>query len=65
MTTKNQACFLSMEPDEPLGLCIFDDYGVGFVKLREFFDDSIIDLSTEMRRRYAIEFRRFLRELEK
>lgn len=60
-----KSCFLSMDAGDPLGIFIFDDNGVGFVKLREFFSESIIDLSTEMRRRYAIEFRMFLRELEK
>ena len=58
-------CFLSMESDKPLGLCIFDNYGMEHIKLRDFFTESLIDLSTEMKRRYAIEFRMFLRELEK
>lgn len=62
---ENRKCFLSIESDKPLGLCIFDRYGMEHIKLRDFFNESLIDLSIEMKRRYAIEFRMFLRELEK
>lgn len=45
--------FLSLEEDNPLGICVFHDYGVSFMTLEEFMDESVIDLSAAMRQRYA------------
>lgn len=48
--------FLSNEDDQPLGICVFHDQGGTVVELEEFLQESLIDMSSIMRQRYACAF---------
>ena len=45
--------FLSLEENQPLGICVFTDDGMEHVTLEEFMDESKKDLSKHMRMKYA------------
>lgn len=45
--------FLSMEEESPLGICVFHDSGATFLTLEELMEESLIDLNSQMRQRYA------------
>lgn len=45
--------FLSTEQENPLGICIFHQYGASFVDLSDFIEHSKIDMDKMMRHKYA------------
>ena len=45
--------FLSLDENEPLGLYVFCDYGAINIPIGEFFEESLIDMSDNMRAKYA------------
>lgn len=55
--------FLSLDEDQPLGICVCDDYGLSLVSLEQFMDESKIDLSSSMRQRYACAFEIMAKQL--
>lgn len=64
MERQLKSCFISMDEEKPLAVIIIDDYGITEVPLKVFFADSLIDLSREMRLKYSIAFRDFIKRLE-
>lgn len=55
--------FLSMDEDQPLGLCVFHKFGASIVELNDFIEESRVDLSTAMRQRYACAFEIMAKQL--
>lgn len=55
--------FLSMEEENPLGICIFHDHGASVITLEEFMKESRIDLSPQMCQRYACAFEVMAKQL--
>ena len=55
--------YLSLDEDEPLGVYLFCDYGAVNITLGEFFDESLIDMSDNMRSRYAKAFEMYSKKL--
>jgi hypothetical protein len=59
------ACFLSIEVDQPLAICIADDWSfyVNVIPLEKFFKDSWPEMGKEQAARYAVKFQEYANEL--
>lgn len=55
--------FLSIEEENSLGICVFHAHGATFLTLEEFMEESLIDLSSQMRQRYAAAFEIMAKQL--
>ncbi len=57
------AAFLSVENDQPLGICVFHKYGGEHIPLDDFFNESLPELGKDIRIRYAEAFENFSKRL--
>lgn len=57
-------CFLSVEKEEPLSVCVFHPTGFKAIGIKDFIDDSLIDMSRDMKLKYAMVFKDFIKRLE-
>ena len=61
---EDTTCFLSVESEEPIGVCVFYPHGFNHIPIKEFLNESLIDMSRDVRLKYAIAFRDFVKKLE-
>ena len=55
--------FLSIDEDSPMGIFIGHKHGYSHFTLEEFMEESLIDLSPNMRQRYACAFEVMAKQL--
>lgn len=55
--------FLSIDDDQPLAICIFDDLGCDVIPLDKFLADSKGDMSKAQAKRYAEALQVFVNDL--
>ena len=55
--------FLSLEENQPLGICVFNEMGGTVITLEDFIEESKIGLSSQMSQRYAAAFEIMAKQL--
>ena len=61
---EDTTCFLSIESEEPIGVCVFYPQGFKHIPIKEFLDESLINMNRDVKLKYAIAFMDFIKKLE-